>query len=336
MRFSFRDIRDSFMGAGESPPVPRSAAARAQATNHVNSDSDDQDDLIAAYEELRETNDSLGKKYRSLKAAYHDLKEENKQDRSQIGKLQLQLEIHNERDLNLRNQHQRLLHEKRGLESEYEKLNLKSTSTERELWNTIAGLQTTATQRTKEIVETKHRHATDIQKYKNLEGQQARTLSDNAQLRQNLEECKDRIFKMQPPHMITDAEVAEAYQALCTHLEDWVASAIAQVPEGFLYESQSVYLTDHKTCKLVDDLEGGRPPGMEISIISTLFFDIFYECCLYPNHVWPGVSTETESLVKSVMAGLRNIKPAAGMQPVRPNERVTYRFQTQPRSRCGV
>ena len=41
-------------------------------------------------------------------------------------------------------------------------------------------------------------------------------------LHENLEQCKERIFGMQPVEQVTDAQLGKQYQSLCETIEDWV------------------------------------------------------------------------------------------------------------------
>ena len=134
-------------------------------------------------------------------------------------------------------------------------------------------------------------------------------------LKDNLDEFKEQIFRMQPVQCSTDAQIAHKYQNLCESIESWVATTFG----------------DRDDCCVT--LWNGRVDGIGPKLITTHLsqreVQLAADCAMIDNNMlanliiryirtgilkplYPGGSDKTQAMLNSIVEGLRKLNPSRG------------------------
>jgi predicted nucleic acid-binding Zn-ribbon protein len=135
---------------------------------------------------------------------------------------------------------------------------------------------------------------------------------DNDELNHNLEACKDRIFRMQPPKVVSDAEISDAYAALCRAVGEWVATGVEELDDDFLGKRFQMTLDENTMLSLVRVAEGHRYGSAETLLVQCHVFKLIYEFLLDPQRIWPGLSKDQDTFLNVIIQGLEKVKPFKG------------------------
>jgi flagellar motility protein MotE (MotC chaperone) len=149
-------------------------------------------------------------------------------------------------------------------------------------------------------------------------GQLIQAESDMQHLRACLDECKDRIFKMQPVEHMTDSQIAEQYVTLCDAVSDWTDKQFGDLDDPLAaidMAMQREEAADVFDRFLVSD--GGLQIAMTYPttscIMLTAFVHLFLHCnILHSKIFFPGLRPAWNELVTFVENGMRNIQPTRG------------------------
>jgi hypothetical protein len=149
------------------------------------------------------------------------------------------------------------------------------------------------------------------------ETQLAEALRENERVKQTVEDCKARIFKMQPFQAITDDQISKAYCSLCESIENWVATTFGEVDNALItmiatMESQypNYDVKDHVDMTALKTAQGY--PLTDNIVLTSVFLEPIYRKLLDPRLVFPGLSKTEEDLLRAVLEGLKQMQPAKG------------------------
>ena len=136
-------------------------------------------------------------------------------------------------------------------------------------------------------------------------------------LKDNLEESKEQIFRMQPVQCSTDAQIAQKYQNLCDSIETWVATTFGDRDDCLttLWNGReagigSRLITTHlkqrevelaANCAIIDN-----------NMLANLILRYIGDSILAPHQIYPGASDDTQATLNDILEGLRKLDPPRG------------------------
>ena len=143
--------------------------------------------------------------------------------------------------------------------------------------------------------------------------------SENKLLKASLEECKDRIFSMQPAQGLSDIQLQNAYTDLCNSIEYWVEEQFDEVENvirsivhaGTRGDDPHV-VWDHITQPDYDAVK--LEPELNNALLVALLSQHLYSQFLAPERVYPGLPDTTESCLRDIIHGITNLHPSKGKQ----------------------
>jgi hypothetical protein len=142
--------------------------------------------------------------------------------------------------------------------------------------------------------------------------------NDNKHLERCLEDCKHRIFEMQPIEHMTDAQIAEQYVALCEAISDWTDQQFGEV-DNPLEATEEV--AQQGTARRLIEKCLVRTGGLDIArthpssgcIILTSFIHMFlHRAILHEKIFWPGLSPAWQDFAFFMEGGMRTLQPTRG------------------------
>ncbi|KAI1618642.1 hypothetical protein EDD37DRAFT_677723 [Exophiala viscosa] len=140
-------------------------------------------------------------------------------------------------------------------------------------------------------------------------------------LKTSLEECKDRIFSMQPVQGMSDTQLQTSYTDLCNSIEYWVEEQFDEVEDvirkvitaGRPVSGPHV-VWDHisKATFHVVKLN----PELNNALLVALMSRYLYSQFLSADRVYPGLPDNTEAYLRDINIGINNISPAKDMDSI--------------------
>ncbi|KAF7511581.1 hypothetical protein GJ744_004169 [Endocarpon pusillum] len=150
-------------------------------------------------------------------------------------------------------------------------------------------------------------------------GELVQAKADIQHLKKCLDDCKERIFKMQPLEHLTDSEIAEQYRTLCDSISDWTDSQFGDYdnPLGML---DACFATETPT-KLIHAylIRDGlmevvkKCPTAAFPIITYLIHRHVYQSVLRENLCFPGLDPQCEDFVFFMANAMKNNEPRRGI-----------------------
>ena len=142
-------------------------------------------------------------------------------------------------------------------------------------------------------------------------------IEENDSLRQNLEDCKEQIFKMQPMACLTDSQIGLMYSGLCDTIQVWVATTFADIDDGLM----TLLSGDHdgvgaKAVKMLMRQEEIAltitHPVVDNNILGMFVLRYLHETVLKPERIYPGVNKALGKILKGIMNGMKTLDPPRG------------------------
>lgn len=144
--------------------------------------------------------------------------------------------------------------------------------------------------------------------------QQSRTLE------QKLEECKDKLFKVQPAKSITEVDISGQYLRLCRAIEDWAEQQFGDIqslskdilaldiqPKTAVDSVIDTYLFQTGVMQLLD-----LRPGASLHIIIYLIMANVRDG-LFRNGQWTlGMDVADQGLLNDIVGGMEKLMPLRG------------------------
>ena len=137
-------------------------------------------------------------------------------------------------------------------------------------------------------------------------------------LNRSLEDCKEKIFKMQPMAHLTDRQIADQYHGLCASIADWAEVSFGDI-ENLLAISRHAnldstqremlhsYLYVHGEISVVNFY----PEAGDV-MIRYFIFRHLYETILREGRFFPSLSAEYESFVDCIGHEMTLLSPPRG------------------------
>ncbi len=150
-------------------------------------------------------------------------------------------------------------------------------------------------------------------------GELVQAKSDIQHLEKCLDDCKERIFKMQPLEHLTDSEVAEQYRTLCESISDWTDSQFGDydIPLSMLEACFGTgtparlvhaYLVPDRLMEVAK-----KYPNAACPIITYLIHRHVDQSILREDLCFPGLDPTCEEFVSFMANAMKNNKPSRGI-----------------------
>lgn len=150
----------------------------------------------------------------------------------------------------------------------------------------------------------------------------AETQKKMASLSKDLEDCKERIFSMQPVQGMTDAQLVELFNNLCRNIEDWVETSFGDVEDAIM------------TMAKTPDVEGGQhwvhvvlnqrelwtvnhDPSTDKVMLASFIFRMLYKHFLRDQRLIPGLPESCHTLLSHLIKAAGNLQPTNGKSSVK-------------------
>jgi hypothetical protein len=156
----------------------------------------------------------------------------------------------------------------------------------------------------------------------NLKRQLDKTMKEHEALNKKLEECKARLFKMQPVQLFTEDEICQQYTGLCGAIDDWAEESFGHVDD---LDLRQVLTPLQNTGAVWDHIEHYvKKPGVlellsrrddsNFHVVQYLIVRIIYEQ-LWEKTMWlPGMQSRDQQLLEGIIESMRYLKPLRGKQ----------------------
>ena len=134
----------------------------------------------------------------------------------------------------------------------------------------------------------------------------------------SLEECKERIFRIQPLEHTTDAKLAGQYRSLCDAIEDWADSHFGEF-DNLLAGTETIVWSENCLKILKACLYAGG--GMRIVLdyphaggVMLRFFILRYlhEFLLHEDRVCAGLPVQYQKFIRGIENGMNDLEPRRG------------------------
>jgi hypothetical protein len=142
--------------------------------------------------------------------------------------------------------------------------------------------------------------------------------NDIVHLEKCLNDCKDRIFEMQPIEHMTDAQVAEQYVTLCEAVSDWTDQQFGELDDPLeaindVMQRGTTRQVIKKCLVSTGDLDIARTDPLSGCIVLTSFiYQFLHQSILQETIFFPGLSPAWENFVSFMEGGMRTLQPARG------------------------
>jgi hypothetical protein len=142
--------------------------------------------------------------------------------------------------------------------------------------------------------------------------------TEAAQLRVDLEDCKERIFQLQPQNQVSDGQIGRQYRDLCEAIADWVDSEFAEF-EGYLqtfsecwfpddideFLNNNVFASGEKTVIM-------NHPSAELCMTRYTIHACLHAAALAVGQWFLGIDYAAQRLLSRIEVGMRNLVPKRG------------------------
>lgn len=144
---------------------------------------------------------------------------------------------------------------------------------------------------------------------------------DKAELMKNLEECKDRVFNMQPVQGMADTQLRDQYDHVCNDIEYWVENHFSEV-ENVIHplldarvdekSPDTLNVVPFSTAKEhLDAIEDH--PEIELTMFQGAISRYLHLNLL--ERIVPGLPLGCELLLSDIIKGMESLKPVKGKIP---------------------
>lgn len=139
-----------------------------------------------------------------------------------------------------------------------------------------------------------------------------------AQLRVDLEGCKERIFRLQPQNQVSDVQIGRQYRDLCEAIADWVDSDFGEL-DGYLQTfSKALFPLEIFELLKYHVFASGEMaviinhPSAESCMTRFTIHAVLHNTVLAMDQWFLGISYAAERLLSSIEVGMRNLVPKRG------------------------
>ena len=150
-------------------------------------------------------------------------------------------------------------------------------------------------------------------------GELVQAKADIQHLKICLDDCKERIFKMQPLEYLTDSEIAEQYRTLCESISDWTDgqfgdydNPLSMLDACFGTETPAklvhAYLIRNHLMEVAK-----KCPTAACPIITYLIQRHVYQTILREDLCFPGLHPKCEDFVSFMANAMRKNEPCRGI-----------------------
>ena len=150
-------------------------------------------------------------------------------------------------------------------------------------------------------------------------GELVQAKADNQHLKECLDDCKERILKVQPLEYMTDSEIAGQYRNLCESISDWTDGQFGDynnpVSDLGLYLGREIpaklfheYLVRTHLMEVVQ-----KYPTAACAVIAGVILRHVHHSVLREDLCFPGLQREWEEFVSFIAYAMRNNQPRKGM-----------------------
>ena len=135
----------------------------------------------------------------------------------------------------------------------------------------------------------------------------------------NLEDCKEKIFNLQPFDHKSDNQICAAYRSLCESIADWVNDNFSDVEniEATIAMVMTNALPDdlHKFFARTETAGSFISTVAETAIVQSIVFSHLYWQILDPSMCRPGVPSDLADFLNDLENGMRGLQPRRGTTP---------------------
>lgn len=143
---------------------------------------------------------------------------------------------------------------------------------------------------------------------------------ENASLKASLEDCKERIFKLQPFEAKSDSEIASLYVSLCETVISWVANLFdefghtGEIANGAATVAAITALTQGRPSVYGDRLKAllGPNPSSDEVMLSSLIIHFLHGQVLPSSSLCLGLNQGAKDFVHRIMSGLSQLETPKG------------------------
>lgn len=139
-----------------------------------------------------------------------------------------------------------------------------------------------------------------------------------AQLRVDLEGCKERIFQLQPQTQVSDGQIGRQYRDLCEAITDWVDSDFEEL-DGYLQTfSKGLFPPEIFDLLKYHVFASGEMaviinhPSAESCMTRFIIHAVLHDTVLAVDQWFLGIGYAAERLLSRIEVGMRNLVPKRG------------------------
>lgn len=144
----------------------------------------------------------------------------------------------------------------------------------------------------------------------------------NRSLEDSLEECKERIFKLQPFEAKSDTDIASIYETLCDNISAWVADMFDAFGEtGEMSNGMAALVADSELRKTEPSALGNgmvllvkAHPVTDEVVLSSLIIRLLYRKVFGTKDLCFGLDTSTQNFLLRIMKEFSHLEPSKGKQ----------------------
>ena len=170
----------------------------------------------------------------------------------------------------------------------------------------------------------------DEEDLKKLREQCAKLESQNTGLRQDLQKCKDDLFRLQPASQVPDSEISDQYEALSNAISDWVDSEVARSADAWQKDNgnEPPQIFHHSEINHLEEIlalypESGGEYVLRFAIFNFLHRELFDE-----NIFLFGLRTSDRECLTRTISAMVASQPSKGKRKFEPVlERANRRFR---------
>lgn len=147
------------------------------------------------------------------------------------------------------------------------------------------------------------------------------TRQDNNSLKQELQACKDDLFRMQPRSRVPDSVVAQAYDDLDEKVCSWIASEISLFETDYYQTGQKAppTLFYHRNSSSVKEFLSDHPTYWGEYLVRCLIRGLLQEMVFAEDILLLGLDNSEAALLQRIERGMGKGKPPRGRNFVRHN-----------------
>ncbi|KAK4937982.1 hypothetical protein LTR10_021471 [Elasticomyces elasticus] len=145
--------------------------------------------------------------------------------------------------------------------------------------------------------------------------------SENKLLKASLEECKDRIFSMQPTQGMSDTQLQASYTDLCKSIEYWIEEQFDEVKDVIMRVITADNGRDGPHVVLGHIAQAHieaiiQEPELDSALLVGLVSRYLHHQFLSSDRVFPGLPEATESCLREINTGINNLSPSKDMESI--------------------